>query len=140
MEREPHNIKDQAVTWLDAYIVMLFGYLRMAHKIACHPYWIQYAIFSYVIPVTIVLVFLTSTVVGKHHGRSQARLFRLVHRTSAWICCHRGAMSSCRLPVGDPSLSNLLSSLDEIVGWSLPVLDYNDEAGIELPLRMINIR
>jgi len=48
-------------------------------------------------------------------------------------------MTGCPFPVVDPSLSNLIRSLDKIVAWTLPMLDHDDKSGIEFPLRVINI-
>jgi hypothetical protein len=34
---------------------------------------------------------------------------------------------------------NAVGAFDEFVAWALPVLDYNDDAGVEFPLGVINI-
>lgn len=48
-------------------------------------------------------------------------------------------MSGCCLPVIDPLLPNAVSSIDEFVARALPVLDQDDDPGVEFPLRVINI-
>jgi hypothetical protein len=48
-------------------------------------------------------------------------------------------MSSCRLPELNPLLPNAVGSFDEFVAGTLPVLDYNDNSGVEFSLGVINI-
>jgi hypothetical protein len=48
-------------------------------------------------------------------------------------------MSRCRLPVLNPLLPNPVGSFDEFVARALPVLDNNDNPGVEFSLGVINI-
>lgn len=58
---------------------------------------------------------------------------------SAWTCGHERAMSRCRLPILNPLLPNAVGSFDEFVARAVPVLDNNDNPGVEPSLGVINI-
>ena len=48
-------------------------------------------------------------------------------------------MSRCCLPVLDPLLPDAVGLFDELVARALPMLDYNDNPGVEFSLGVINI-
>ena len=59
---------------------------------------------------------------------------------SVWIHRHGRAVSGGRRPVVDPLLANAVGSVDEFAARPLPVLDNNDDPGVELPLGVIDVR
>ena len=53
---------------------------------------------------------------------------------------HGRAMPGCPLPIVDPAPADRFRSFDKIVTRSLPMFDHEDDAGIEMPLRVVYVR
>jgi hypothetical protein len=57
----------------------------------------------------------------------------------AWIYGHGRAMPRCRFPVLNPLLPNGGGLFENLGTRATPVLDYNDDPGVEFSLRVIDI-
>jgi hypothetical protein len=60
-------------------------------------------------------------------------------RCSVWICCHGRAVSRRPRPVIDPLPPNAGGLFEDLATRAMPVLDYNDDPGVEFSLRVINV-
>src|SRR6516162_3898630 len=52
---------------------------------------------------------------------------------------HRRPVTGGPVPVIDPALADRIRPFDQIVARSMPVFDHEHDAGIEIPLRVIDI-
>ena len=69
---------------------------------------------------------------GRQRGNSLA--------ARSWIRGHGRAVSGCRRPIVDPLLTNAVRPLYEFTPRNFSVLDNDDDAGVEPPLRVAHIR
>jgi hypothetical protein len=59
---------------------------------------------------------------------------------SLWVRCHGRAVLSRYPKVVDPLPADGIDSLNELTTWLLSVLDNKHHSGVELPLRVVDVR